>query len=770
DSTPFGLTNVGSDSAPSFADIDGDGDLDAFIGEENGNINYFENTSTNGSVPAFRFSNDSEPFGLTDVGDYAAPSFADIDGDGDLDAFIGEGDGNVNYFENNSAQRSTAVETVTLDETFSCPENTTLTYATTNLGSGISACDLDGDAIYAASVLPTGQGVSAAVVGTGANDCELMVEISLTNNVLPDDYTISLVIEDPDGVSNSSGTSSAINSAGTVLSLNLGTFEVQGCGIIVDAISIATPIVSRNQTATFLNVDLESDGCDANGNAIYSTLISPNTPQSPIINVVGTGAGDCEFTVEVITDSNTAPADYDISLVIEDPDGVNNESAVGSVSGSTSTFVTFEPQALSVVPTASPVVEASDITINNNRSCQDETTTFSTVTLTTDQCDFDGDAIYTATIVPAGQGVTAAVVGTGADDCSFTVEITTSASATLDEYAVNLVVEDADGVSNTSAQTNVIQTNNQSISYNLGTFKVLGDVDVTTIYGAEVVAANSVSDFAVNILNTNPNTTYIWTVDGTALTTMIGDGDHTGSPQNIDIGSGNSVNVSAVTIAVADNITQSVLTIDNPQDGPMQDINFSLQATNPCGVDTEMATTAVTILPVELLYFKATAQATSTLLTWETAFEQNNDYFSIERSYDARTFEPIGQVQGVGTSIQAQQYEFIDRTVDVSQEQVYYRLRQVDYDQSYMYTDIKVVAFAQDEVFLELSPNPTSNQLVIKNGMGKANITNALGQVVKTFVIDSKVFTLDVNALASGQYILTVEQWNGTIAIEQFVK
>src|SRR3972149_6071403 len=30
---PLGLTNVGSRSSPTFADLDGDGDVDAFIGE-----------------------------------------------------------------------------------------------------------------------------------------------------------------------------------------------------------------------------------------------------------------------------------------------------------------------------------------------------------------------------------------------------------------------------------------------------------------------------------------------------------------------------------------------------------------------------------------------------------------------------------------------------------------------------------------------------------------------------------------------------------------
>ena len=39
------------------------------------------------------------PFGLADVGTYAAPSFVDIDGDLDFDAFIGNEDGDIYYFQ-----------------------------------------------------------------------------------------------------------------------------------------------------------------------------------------------------------------------------------------------------------------------------------------------------------------------------------------------------------------------------------------------------------------------------------------------------------------------------------------------------------------------------------------------------------------------------------------------------------------------------------------------------------------------------------------------
>ena len=85
---PFGLADVGFRAAPAFADLDGDGDLDALVGNSLGNTLFFRNTGS-AVAPAFAAPS-TNPFGLADVGSQAAPAFADLDGDGDLDAFVGE--------------------------------------------------------------------------------------------------------------------------------------------------------------------------------------------------------------------------------------------------------------------------------------------------------------------------------------------------------------------------------------------------------------------------------------------------------------------------------------------------------------------------------------------------------------------------------------------------------------------------------------------------------------------------------------------------------
>src|SRR5689334_18640660 len=83
----YGLGDVGPWARPTFADIDGDGDLDAIIGEIYGDTLVYLNTGS-ASAPAFSAAPLTNPYGLTNVGYSSNPSFVDIDGDGDLDAII----------------------------------------------------------------------------------------------------------------------------------------------------------------------------------------------------------------------------------------------------------------------------------------------------------------------------------------------------------------------------------------------------------------------------------------------------------------------------------------------------------------------------------------------------------------------------------------------------------------------------------------------------------------------------------------------------------
>ena len=80
----FAGIDVGYESIPVFADLDGDGDLDLAVGNLDGKLNYIENTGTS-TVPVFvQRTGSANPFEGIDVGHESIPVFADLDGDGTL--------------------------------------------------------------------------------------------------------------------------------------------------------------------------------------------------------------------------------------------------------------------------------------------------------------------------------------------------------------------------------------------------------------------------------------------------------------------------------------------------------------------------------------------------------------------------------------------------------------------------------------------------------------------------------------------------------------
>jgi hypothetical protein len=91
----------GSNTTPTLGDVDGDGDLDLFVGEASGVLNFYRNE---GSPTAPRFILVSDQFDSVDVGRRSAPHLADIDGDGDLDLLVGSDDAGIWLFRNQGSR------------------------------------------------------------------------------------------------------------------------------------------------------------------------------------------------------------------------------------------------------------------------------------------------------------------------------------------------------------------------------------------------------------------------------------------------------------------------------------------------------------------------------------------------------------------------------------------------------------------------------------------------------------------------------------------
>jgi hypothetical protein len=102
---------------PAFGDVDGDGDMDMMIGDLQGRLHFFRNESTTAEAE-FQLVQPNvtdASGGIIDVGQFATPQFMDMDGDGLLDLIIGERNGNLNYYQNTGTVQVPAWTLVTED-------------------------------------------------------------------------------------------------------------------------------------------------------------------------------------------------------------------------------------------------------------------------------------------------------------------------------------------------------------------------------------------------------------------------------------------------------------------------------------------------------------------------------------------------------------------------------------------------------------------------------------------------------------------------------
>jgi hypothetical protein len=83
---------------PAFGDLDGDNDDDMVIGEVDGRLYYFENVAAPGTQASYVIN--TTLFNGIDVGNFSAPHLVDLNNDGKLDLVVGEGNGNLNYYQN----------------------------------------------------------------------------------------------------------------------------------------------------------------------------------------------------------------------------------------------------------------------------------------------------------------------------------------------------------------------------------------------------------------------------------------------------------------------------------------------------------------------------------------------------------------------------------------------------------------------------------------------------------------------------------------------
>lgn len=166
-----------------------------------------------------------------------------------------------------------------------------------------------------------------------------------------------------------------------------------------------------------------------------------------------------------------------------------------------------------------------------------------------------------------------------------------------------------------------------------------------------------------------------------------------------------------------------------------------------------------TPLPVELVSFDVKLKSDkSAHITWETASEKDNDFFTIEKSRNGMEWTLFATVEGKGTSSTLASYELTDpKPYDGV---TYYRLKQTDFSGDYVYHGIRSIFNAQSNVELMLYPNPASEYVVLEGLSDLSELPQVYdfsGKLCQDFVemeVLGEYLVIHINDLADGVYIV----------------
>jgi hypothetical protein len=190
---------------------------------------------------------------------------------------------------------------------------------------------------------------------------------------------------------------------------------------------------------------------------------------------------------------------------------------------------------------------------------------------------------------------------------------------------------------------------------------------------------------------------------------------------------------------------------------------ISYNVNDGCGNDAQMVSRTVivneAVLPVEIADFTGRFNGKTIDLDWNTASEESNDFFSVERSTDVELFTAIGRVTGLNT---ATHYSFRDDNPVMGLN--YYRLRQNDFDGNFAYSDvIQLTASGTGLMGADVYPNPAKGSFNLElKGEWDETVTVSLldqnGRVLNSWSRSSSVLIqLPLPQLTSGIYQVRTE-------------
>lgn len=179
------------------------------------------------------------------------------------------------------------------------------------------------------------------------------------------------------------------------------------------------------------------------------------------------------------------------------------------------------------------------------------------------------------------------------------------------------------------------------------------------------------------------------------------------------------------------------------------------------------------VLPVDLISFSASVVENVVKLSWITASEINNDYFTLEKSRNGKDFKILGNVSGNGTVNTTSHYDFMDNKPFLGLS--YYRLSQTDYDGTVEVFTVISVLYTNGKANFSIYPNPITGRNSFhfsvegraKNEEVQLNIINLQGKIMEKIMLRSDQFGIidqDIQLssnLKKGSYIFELVSGKG---------
>ncbi len=214
-------------------------------------------------------------------------------------------------------------------------------------------------------------------------------------------------------------------------------------------------------------------------------------------------------------------------------------------------------------------------------------------------------------------------------------------------------------------------------------------------------------------------------------------------------------------LSQVDGLNEGAGSLPNPCGGTQLPICYAVPSLEQGSQVYEIIIT----FPIQLTAFTAYAERNYNLLKWTTETEENNAYFSIQRSADGQNFDEIGRVAGSGTTTATMNYEFTDN--QPLNPLSYYRLQQVDFDGKSSFSDIISVTRKEVDSFdiISFGPNPNYGEMeVVISDIQSSNVNyfvtningNILAQNNLTTIKGLNTFQVNLTDFPAGIYFISI--------------